>query len=363
MKSRFRSMLLMSMGAVTLSASSGLAQSSMNRDDLSPEAPAIMQPGLENKGNLVFSSKTQDAGEIFDQDDVKLSYLFRNTGAGPLTITQVKTSCGCTVPELAKKTYMPGETGTLEVTFDPKGKSGTIARNITVFTDSETTPSETLIVRALVKPIVVMDPKIVPFEAVEKGQSATKEFKIYGRTDDFKVTRATVGNPEVFDVEVEDMGETEYKGETLRMSIVRVTVRPNARPDNHRADVTIRTNDERRSIMSGTVIARVLGDLKLDPVRVTMGRMIVGDTFEKEFHVVSKSGKPFALESVAFNTIALESETTFEPTNEEKTDWIVKISGTVVAPAPRFNTPIRIITDVEDESELTMQMYGQLRAQ
>ncbi len=362
MRTNMKTMLTLSAGMLAISAT-GLNAQVLDRKDLAPEAPAVMSPGVENKGAIVFSSKTQDAGEVFDQDSVKLAYLFRNTGSGPLTITQVKTSCGCTVPELEKKTYMPGESGTLDVTFDPKGKHGVVARNITIFTDSETTPSETLIVRAFVKPIVVLEPNIIPFEAIDKGTSATKEFKIYGRTDDFKVTRATVAKPDIFDVEVEDMGEVEYKGEMLRLSVVRVTVKAGASPDNHRADVTIRTNDERRSIMSGTVIARVLGDLAMDPVRVTMGRMVVGDTFEKEFHVKSKSGKAFNLESVAFNTVALESTTTFEPANEEKTDWIVKIVGTVVAPAPRFNTPILITTDVQDEKELTMQMYGQLRAQ
>ncbi|MCA9276352.1 MAG: DUF1573 domain-containing protein [Phycisphaerales bacterium] len=360
MKHNFKTMLTFSLAMVGSCGAMAHAQA-LDRNDLAPDAPAVMPAGVENKGNLMFSSKTQDAGEILDLESVKLSYLFRNTGAGPLTITQVKTSCGCTVPELEKKTYMPGESGTLSVTFDPSGKAGTIARNITIFTDSETTPSETLIVRAFVKPVVVIEPRVMPFEAVQKGTSASDEFKIYGRTDDFKVTRATVSDPAVFDIEVKDMGEVDYKGEKLRLSIVKVIVKDTARPDNHRADVTIRTNDERMPIVSTTAIARVLGDLTTDPVRVTMGRMVVGDEFEKEFHVTSKSGKPFNIESVGFSTIALESTTTFEPVNEEKTDWIVKIVGKVSAPAPRFNTPIRIVTDVADEKELTLQMYGQLR--
>ena len=361
MKQDITKMITLSLAMLGSTTAISSAQS-LDRENLSPEAPAVMSGEVEGKGSLVFSSKTQDAGEILDLESVKLAYLFRNTGSGPLTITQVKTSCGCTVPELEKKTYMPGESGTLDVTFDPKGKAGTIARNITIFTDSDSTPSETLIVRAYVKPVVVIEPRVMPFEAVEKGTSATKEFQIYGRTDDFKVTRATVAHPEIFDVEVEDKGETEYKGEMLRLSVVKVTVKDTAHPDNHRADVTIRTNDERMPIVSTTVIARVMGDLQTDPVRVTMGRMVVGDEFEKEFHVTSKSGKPFELESVGFSTIALESTTTFEPANEEKTDWIVKITGVVAAPAPRFNTPIKIVTSVEDEKELTLQMYGQLRA-
>ncbi len=355
-------LLTLGLGLIAGSASMGHAQA-LDRNDLSPEAPAVMNPSVKNKGILVMSSKTQDAGEILDLEDVDLTYLFRNTGAGPLTITQVKTTCGCTVPELEKKTYMPGESGTLNVKFDPRGKAGAIARNITIFTDSDSTPSETIIVRALVKPVVVIEPKVVPFEAIQKGNSATKEFKIYGRTDDFKVTRATASDPDVFDIEIEDMGEAEYRGENLRLSIVRVTVKDNARPDNHRTDITIRTNDERKPIVTTTAIARVLGDLKIDPVRVTMGRMVVGDAFEKEFVVGSKSGTAFNIKSVGLSTIALEHEISYEPANEEKSEWRVKITGTVTHPAPRFNTPILITTDVEDESELTVQMYGQLRAE
>lgn len=334
----------------------------LERKDLAPNAPAVLEPGTENKGNLVFSSRTQDAGEILDLEDAHLTYLFRNTGAGPLTITQVKTSCGCTVPELDKKTYMPGESGTLKVSFDPRGRSGTVARNITVFTDSELSPSQTLIVRALVKPVVVLEPHVVPFEAVQKGKSATKEFKVYGRTDDFKVIRATTTTPEVFDIEVEDMGEAEYRGETLRLSVIRVTVKSSASPNNHRADITIRTNDERKPIVTSTAIARVLGDLSINPVRITMGRMIVGDTFEREFRVTSKSGSAFNIESAALNTVALDTKITYEPVNEDKSEWIVKINGSVLHPAPRFNTPVLITTDIADEKELTIQMYGQLRA-
>lgn len=359
MKTTRNTLLTVGLGALSLLASSGMAQAT-GRDNLAPNNPAVMQPALEGKGTLVFASKTQDAGEILDTENAKLSYLFRNTGAGPVTITQVKVSCGCTVPELEKKTYMPGESGTLTVTFDPTNKNGSIARNITVFTDSEQTPSETLLVRALVKPVVVIEPKVVPFESVEKGGTATKEFQIYGRTDDFEVTRATVADPEVFKVEVENKGETEYRGEMLRLSVVKVTILPGARPDNHRSDITIRTNDSRKPIVTTTVIARVLGDLNINPVRVTMGRMVVGDTFEREFHVTSKSGKPFSVENVALSTVALDSKITFEPANDQKSDWIVKISGTVAYPAPRFNTPIMVQTDVADEKELTVQMYGQL---
>lgn len=357
----------------TLMALSGIAMltglaapvnaQALDRRDLSPANPAVAAPGTEGMGYLVFSSKIQDTGEILDSEPYELNYLFRNTGQGPLTITQVKTSCGCTVPELEKKTYMPGESGEMKVTFDPSGKSGAMSRNITVFTDSQRTPSETLIVRTLVKPVVVMEPRVLPFDSIEKGQTATKEFKIYGRTDDFKVTRATVDRPGVFDIEVEDKGEVDYHNEKLRLSVIRVTVRPDARPGSETAEVTVRTNDERRPIFSLSVVARVLGDLKINPVRVTMGRMTVGDEFEREIRITSKSGKAFEIKGVGLNTIALDTKYEFKPTDETKTEWVVTLTGKVANAALRFNTQLHLTTDVPDEEQLTVQMYGQLRAQ
>lgn len=334
----------------------------LDRKDLAPENPSLISPALKGKGRLTFASKTQDTGEILDSTLGHVSFLFRNTGSGPLTITQVKPSCGCTVPELAKKTYMPGEQGALEVTFDPKGKRGAIARNITIFTDSDSTPNESIVVRSLVKPVIIFEPMVLPFEAVTKGTSVSKDFNIYGRIDGFKVTRATVNDKATFDIEVIDGGLVEKDGEMLTHQIIRLTLKADAKPDNHRSEITVRTNDERKSIFSLATVARVLGDLKMNPVRVTMGRMVVGDDFEREFHVTSKSGTAFEITSANANSIAIDATYTFRPVDEKaRNEWIVTIAGKVTNPAPRFNSQLHIVTNVEDEENLTVQMYGQLR--
>jgi len=62
-------------------------------------------------------------------------YAFRNDTAVPVTITQAVPSCDCTTIDLAKKTYAPGESGSLVARFDPTGRSGTVSRTINVTTD------------------------------------------------------------------------------------------------------------------------------------------------------------------------------------------------------------------------------------
>lgn len=353
----------------TLALLTGLAGNA-NAQLTAPEtAPATKTESMLNadvvgQGRLTFLSKTQFTGEILDTEIGMLSYVFKNTGTGPLTVTKVKPACGCTIPELSKKTYAVGESGTLDVSFDPKGKRGAVARSITVFTDSELTPSESLVVRSLVKPVVITEPAVLPFDSIQKGDTITDEFKIYGRTDDFKVTRATVDDRNTFDIEVIDGGTEERDGEKLMVQIIRLTVKDTAKPDNHRAEITVRTNDERKPIFTLAAVARVLGDLKTNPVRVTMGRLTVGDTFEREFHVTSKSGKPFNIKSANANTVAVDATYTFEPTDpQSRTEWVVRIAGTVVNAAPRFNTQLYLTTDVADEEQITVQMYGQLQRQ
>ena len=358
-----RSLTIAGIGLLCSLTATSNAQS-LDREILAPENPSLIAPEQEGQGRLTFASKTQDTGEILDTTFATVSYLFRNTGSGPLTITQVKPACGCTVPELAKKTYMPGEAGSLDVTFDPKGKKGALARSITIFTDSDSTPSDTIVVRALVKPVVVTEPMVLPFEAADKGNSVTKEFKIYGRIDGFKVTRATVSDRTTFDIEVVDGGLVDKDGEMLTLQIIKLTLKDTAKPDNHRAEITVRTNDERKPIFTLAAVARVLGDLKMNPIRVTMGRLTVGDTFEREFFVTSKSGSAFEIKNATASSIAIDAKYSYEPVDPEvRNKWVVRINGSVVNAAPRFNTQLHIVTDVEDEEQLTVQMYGQLRAQ
>jgi hypothetical protein len=60
---------------------------------------------------------SQDAGEVKAGPPLVRTFAFANAGAEPLTISELKASCGCATPTLAQRTYRPGERGqlTLEV--------------------------------------------------------------------------------------------------------------------------------------------------------------------------------------------------------------------------------------------------------
>jgi hypothetical protein len=218
-------------------------------------------------------------------------------------------------------------------------------------------------VRSYVKPVVVVMPKdILNFEMVEKGQGAVKEVRVFGRIPNFEVTRASTDDPLMYDVEIEKKGEADVMGEMLPEFVVRVKLKDNAPPGQHTGSLTIRTNDERRAIFSVGLLSRVLGDLEMSPVRMTLGRLALGDAFEREIRVRSRSGKPFEISGVALSNQSVAVEFEFEPVDPEvKTEWIVRAKGTVRSAAPRFNAMVNIITDVPSEELTPFYMTGVLR--
>lgn len=327
--------------------------------------PEVVPQGISGpsaKSILLFKETTVSTGEILDIESVPVEFEFKNTGSEPLEIQLIKPSCGCTVPDMEQKIYQPGEKGTMKVTFDPSGKKGSISRNITIYTNSTSKPVHTIYLQSFVKPVIITEPRILAFDLTKKGQSATKDFKVYGRFEDFKVTRATTQDSDVFSIEVIDGGKVEKEGDDMWLQIVRVKLLESAKPDSHRGEVTIRTNDSNKPLFSMAMVGRVIGDLALSPVRMTVGRLQVGDQFERQVTLKSNSGKAFEIKAVNSLNVALDAEYTATPVDPEvRNEWTILVSGTVMHPAERFNSQINVITDVADEEELTVQMYGQLQ--
>lgn len=74
---------------------------------------------------------TIDYGTVTKEDDNGLRvFEFTNTGDAPLIITDVKSSCGCTVPSKPTEPIQPGKTGKIEVKYNMN--TGPIRKTITV---------------------------------------------------------------------------------------------------------------------------------------------------------------------------------------------------------------------------------------
>ena len=67
---------------------------------------------------LVVEHPEHDFGVIYQGERVPHSFKFSNQGEHPLTVTKVRSSCGCTAALASSREIAPGESGEIQANFD-----------------------------------------------------------------------------------------------------------------------------------------------------------------------------------------------------------------------------------------------------
>ena len=103
----------------------------------------------DKTAKIEFKSETIDYGEIDKGSDGVRVFEFTNTGDAPLVISDVRSSCGCTIPKKPDVPILPGATGEIQVKYDTK-RVGPIRKAITVSSNADT-PTKILKIKGTVK--------------------------------------------------------------------------------------------------------------------------------------------------------------------------------------------------------------------
>lgn len=93
---------------------------------------------------ITFDETEYNFGTVIQGEKVIHNFVFTNTGKGNLIISNVKASCGCTVPKWTKEPIKPGEKGNIEIKFDSANRNGKQTKTAKVY--SNTTPNVTELV-------------------------------------------------------------------------------------------------------------------------------------------------------------------------------------------------------------------------
>jgi len=79
---------------------------------------ACSTPVTRNDAGIRFNEQEHDFGSLTHKKAMEYQFEFTNPGETPLLITDVKTSCGCTVAEWTKTPVKPGKSGTINIGYD-----------------------------------------------------------------------------------------------------------------------------------------------------------------------------------------------------------------------------------------------------
>jgi len=85
----------------------------------------------EKKAEISFEKTIINYGVIDKGSDGVREFIFTNTGDAPLVISNVKSSCGCTIPKKPEKPILPGESDKIQVKYDTQ-RVGLIRKSISV---------------------------------------------------------------------------------------------------------------------------------------------------------------------------------------------------------------------------------------
>jgi hypothetical protein len=112
-----------------------------------------------SQAKIEFKAKdnTIDYGTVSkDSDDGVRSFEFTNTGNEPLIITNVQSTCGCTVPTRPTEPIAPGKTGKIDVKYNMN--PGPIRKTITVESNASNTEGGRIALK--IKGEVVVKPEV-----------------------------------------------------------------------------------------------------------------------------------------------------------------------------------------------------------
>jgi len=88
---------------------------------------------------IEFETSEHDYGMLAYKADGTYEFVFKNTGKEPLVLKNVRSSCGCTVPEWPKEPIKKGETGKIKVSYNTH-VTGNFSKTISVFSNASEKP-------------------------------------------------------------------------------------------------------------------------------------------------------------------------------------------------------------------------------
>lgn len=124
-----KKIVILALGLILTACQSNNASQKIDENNLEQ---AQEMAKLSGKYPVISFEKTEhDFGKIKQNQPVETIFKFTNTGEVPLVITEVQSTCGCTVPEKPAEPIAPGKTGEIKVRFNGSGKNQ-ISKSITI---------------------------------------------------------------------------------------------------------------------------------------------------------------------------------------------------------------------------------------
>jgi hypothetical protein len=84
---------------------------------------------------ISFETTSHDFGTLAEGGNGTFEFVFKNTGKDPLVLNNVRSTCGCTVPEWPREPVLKGDKGKIKVSYNTR-ITGSFSKSITVYSNA-----------------------------------------------------------------------------------------------------------------------------------------------------------------------------------------------------------------------------------
>jgi hypothetical protein len=108
--------------------------------------------------NIKLSQDSWNFGEVWHGAQPQLKLVISNTGTAPLRLTEVRSTCGCTVAQPDHMVIAPGDTTNVPVRFDTNGKQGNTGSKVIIKSNDPDQPEIRFEIDGFVKRAIIREP-------------------------------------------------------------------------------------------------------------------------------------------------------------------------------------------------------------
>ena len=300
----------------------------------------------------MFDTLSHDFGTVARGSKAVYRFQVKNIYEEDAHILSVRSSCGCTTPQIVKPSLKTFEVGEIVAEFNTISFMGQKHATITVTFDKPFYAEVQLQVSGFIRSDVVVTPGEIKLGAVDQGQGTEKKISVvYAGRSDWQIVDVKTADPH-FEVEMNEIARG--AGKVQYDLAVRLT--KDAPAGYLRDQLILVTNDLKAPELFVDIDGRVVSSITVSPSSLFMGVVRPGQTVKKQLVVRGK--KPFKIVDVKCE----DKSFAIEPSDEAKPVHLVPVQFTAENSPGKVSREIILMTDAGGGDELVFTAYAQVVA-
>lgn len=255
----------------------------------------------------MFSATSHNFGTVAKGSKTEFRFTFRNLYKEDLHVVGVRTSCGCTSPEVTKRDLKTHETADVVAKFNTRTFLGQHGATLTVTFDKPFFAEVQLRVAGNIRGDVTFDPPFVDLGNVDLGKGASRDVRIthIGSAPwEIKDVRSVNPNFEVHLSKPLHTGSQSVYDLNLKL-------KPDTPAGYVKGQLILVTNDQKAAQIPMDVEGRVVAEVTVSPQLLALGAVQPGRSVTK--NVVVRANRPFCVTGVTCSDACLSCPTKDTP--------------------------------------------------